>query len=99
MTTVKLPTIDDVRTDPETGQPAQFGDLHGEPVVGPVRFHGGIIFLRGYGCHHCGQAFWCEDDDVRRLEPGTARACPHCGAPSVVPPTRKGSPADDGARS
>jgi hypothetical protein len=62
-----------------------FGDLGGEPVVGPVRFQGGIIYLRGYGCHGCGNAHWVEDDDKRRHAAGNLVACPHCGEISRVP--------------
>jgi DNA-directed RNA polymerase subunit RPC12/RpoP len=61
----------------------EFGDLAGHNVVGPVRFQGGVILLRGYGCRNCGNAFWVEDDDKRRLPPG-AHSCPHCGVKSVV---------------
>lgn len=61
-----------------------FGDLGGEPSIGPVRFQGGIIFLRGYGCSHCGNAHWTEDDPKRRHAPGSLINCPHCGEPSRV---------------
>jgi hypothetical protein len=59
-----------------------FGDLGGtEPQH--VAFQGGIVFLRPYGCHNCGQGFWVEDDPVRRLAPGL-HPCPHCGIESEV---------------
>ncbi len=64
----------------------EFGDLGGQPVVGPVHFQGGVIFLRGYGCTRCGNAHWTEDDTTRRHMPGDTITCPHCDKPSVVPP-------------
>jgi hypothetical protein len=63
----------------------EFGTIGDEPVVGPVRFQGGVIFLHGYGCTHCGNGFWTEHDDKRRLSPGALHPCPHCAAESVVP--------------
>lgn len=47
--------------------------------VGPVRFQGGVIFLQGNGCPGCGNGFWTEADDKRRLPTGDVHHCPHCG--------------------
>lgn len=47
--------------------------------VGPVGFHGGVIVLQGNGCPGCGNGFWTEGDDARRLKTGTPHHCPHCG--------------------
>ena len=62
--------------------PREFGDLSGAaPQL--VRLQGGVVILRPYGCTYCGQAFWTEDDPVRRLPPGL-HPCPHCGRESLV---------------
>jgi predicted Zn-ribbon and HTH transcriptional regulator len=66
---------------PENGTPV-FGDLSGaEPQ--PVQLQGGIVILRPYGCTRCGNAFWTEDDPVRRLPPGR-HPCPYCHEESRV---------------
>lgn len=54
----------------------QFTDLG---VVGPVSFQGGIIVLQGNGCRGCGNGFWTEADNTRRLATGAVHHCPHCG--------------------
>lgn len=45
----------------------------------PVRFQGGIIVLQGNGCPGCGNGFWTEADNTRRLATGAVHHCPHCG--------------------
>lgn len=74
---------DDIKEQRQLASTREYGDLAGHPV----HFHsqGGIIFLHGYGCRNCGNAFWTEDDDKRRLTPGTEAPCPHCGKRSKVP--------------
>lgn len=57
----------------------EFGDLAGDNVTPPIPFQDGWIYLRGYGCGNCGNAFWTEDDEKRSLKPGTIATCPHCG--------------------
>ncbi len=59
----------------------EFGDLGGTP---PIPFQDGWIYLVGFGCKNCGNGFWTEDDEKRRLTPGTTAACPHCGTRSKV---------------
>ena len=61
-----------------------FGNLGGDNLK-MVEFQGGVIQLRGYGCHNCGNAFWTEDDDKRRLPEGV-HPCPHCNNLSEVRP-------------
>lgn len=89
--TVLAETRDSVRVvenklaENKANSPAhEFGNLGGHTSIGPVGFQGGWIFLHGYGCRNCGNAFWTEDDDKRRLPPGPA-PCPHCGIESEVP--------------
>ena len=63
-------------------EPREFGDLSGaEPQ--PIRLQGGVVILRPYSCTYCGNAFWTESDDKRRLPPGLHH-CPHCGRQSEV---------------
>jgi hypothetical protein len=47
--------------------------------VGPVRFQDGFIYLQGNGCPGCGNGFWTEADEKRRLDTGSVHHCPHCG--------------------
>jgi ribosomal protein S27AE len=49
-----------------------------------ANFQGGFIVLQGYGCGRCGNGFWTEADDARRLPGGSLHPCPHCGEPSLI---------------
>ena len=44
-----------------------------------AHFQGGFIVLQGNGCPGCGNGFWTEADDNRRLPRGAMHHCPHCG--------------------
>jgi DNA-directed RNA polymerase subunit RPC12/RpoP len=57
----------------------------GATIDVPAPWQGGTIFLHYYGCRNCGNAFWTEGDNKRRLTPGTVASCPHCGKPSRIP--------------
>jgi ribosomal protein S27AE len=48
-----------------------------------MRFQGGTVVLRTYGCSRCGKIFWVEDDE--KLKAG-AHNCPHCGALNEATP-------------
>jgi hypothetical protein len=49
----------------------------------PVRFQGGVVILQPLGCGYCGNGFWVEHEDLRRLE--GAHPCPFCSALSEGP--------------
>lgn len=71
-----------VRIVGDESEPKQFGDLGGAAPQ-PVRLQGGTVILSPVGCHNCGQAFWTESDNKRRLPPGL-HPCPFCGVESEI---------------
>lgn len=59
-------------------------------VTGPVAFEGGVIFLEGYGCNHCGYGFWIElvEGERNPIKAHTSHPCPHCSVISMIPGRR-----------
>jgi hypothetical protein len=63
---------------------APAGDFTNLGVFGPLPFQGGYVTLQGNGCPGCGNGFWTEGDDKRRLPTGGVHHCPHCGQSRAV---------------